>query len=257
MTVLERDLADGVLTLTMNRPERRNALNTELVEALRDAFVASRTDDDVRVIVLTGAGDKAFCSGADLDPMAAAAGPYAMHRGRRAFVELLRAMRDGVPTIAKVGSHALAGGLGLVASCDLAVAADDATFGTPELRVGLFPMMIMAVIRRSLGRKHALELLMTGDRFSAADAVRMGLINRAVPRADLDAEVAKLAATLAGHSPAVMELGRDAFYAMEDMPLDAALDFLCDRLTVNTLTEDAAEGVMAFLGKRAPEWKGR
>lgn len=258
MSILLNELSGGVRTLTLNRPERRNALSAELVDALREAVEQAATCAETRVIVLTGAGDKVFCSGADLNPMAAAQGPYVMHEGRRGFVELLRAFRrSGRPVVVKLNGHVLAGGVGLLAAADLAVAADDVEVSTPELKVGLFPMMIMALIARNVGRKHALELLMTAGKFSAARAAEMGLINRVVPRDQLDAAVQDLAGTLAGFSPAVMKLGRDAFYAMEDMPLDGALDYLCNQLTINTLTEDAAEGVMAFVSKRPPEWKGR
>jgi len=256
--VLEQRVEAGVRTLTMNRPSRRNTLNAELLESLIAAFDDASRDDDTRAIVLTGAGDRAFCAGADLDPAAAAAGPYAMYRGRERFIVLLRGMRDcGKPIIARVGGAVMAGGLGLVAAADLAVAADDVQFGMPEIKVGLFPMMIMSLLRRSLSRKHVLELALTGDRVDAARAERIGLINEAVPRDALDARVENLALQLASYSPAVMRLGRDAYYAMEDMPLDNALAFLCDRLSVATLTEDAAEGVMAFMAKREPNWKGR
>ncbi len=256
--VLVSELADRVLTLTLNRPERRNAMNGELVESLMEVFRGLPARDDVGCVVLTGAGEKAFCSGADLDPAAAAAGPYAMHQGRKNFVELLRAMRDGgAPIVAKLAGPALAGGVGLVAASDLAIAADDVYLSTPEIKRGLFPMMIMSLIARSIGRKHALELVMLGEKVPAPEAARIGLINRAVPRDTLDETVANVAGKLASYSPAILRLGREAYYTMEDMPLDNALDYLCNQLTVNTLTEDAMEGIMAFMQKRAPEWKGK
>lgn len=251
-------LQDGVRTLTLNRPEKRNALSAELVDALRHALTAAADDPETRALVLTGAGDRVFCAGADLNPAAALAGPIANHRSRQAFVELLRTFqRAGKPIVARINGHVLAGGMGLLAAADLAIAADDVHFSTPEVKVGLFPMMIMALIVRNVGRKHALELLMTGERMSAERAAEIGLINRCVPRQELDAATQALALRLASFSPVVMRLGRDAFYTMEDMPLDGALDYLCSQLSLNTLTEDAAEGVMAFIQKRAPEWKGR
>jgi enoyl-CoA hydratase/carnithine racemase len=257
--VLLNELADnGVRTLTMNRPERRNALSSELVQALSEAFLSIREDGVTRVVVLTGAGDRAFCAGADLDPAAAAAGPIALHKARLGFVELLLAMQAcGRPIIARLAGHAIAGGLGLVAACDLAVAADHVRVGTPEIERGLFPMMIMALITRSVGRKRALKLLLTGQQFSAVDAAQWGLINDAVPAETLDAEVAALADRLASFSPLVMELGRHAFYTMEDMELPQALNYLAGQLTINTLSEDTTEGIMAWMQKRAPEWKGR
>ena len=255
--ILLSEERDGVLWLTMNRPERRNALSTELVRALVAAFEGVSVSTTVGAVVLTGAGDF-FCSGADLNPALAAAGPLAMHEDRRNFVRLLRAMRScGRPVIARVHGPALAGGLGLVAACDLAVASEAAHFATPEIKIGLFPMMIMALIARNNGRKRALELMYTGDKISAQEAATLGLVNRAVAAEALDAEVAALAGKIAGFSPAVMRLGREAFYAMEEMPLDGALEYLCDQLTLATLTEDASEGVMAFVGKRPPVWKGR
>lgn len=256
--VLLSRVNEGVCTLTLHRPDRRNALDATLLTALCEAFEAAADDPQIRCIVLTGSGDRAFCSGADLDPRAAAAGPFAMHESRRRFVRLLRAMRGcGKPILAAIQGGVWAGGLGLVAAADLAIAADDVTFSAPEIKRGLFPMMIMAVLARSLSRKHLMELVLTGETFSAQQAVVWGLVNHAVPRESFAERVDTMATLLASYSPAVMRLGRDAFYAMEDMPLDPALDFLCDRLTVNTLTEDAAEGVMAFMQRRTPDWKGK
>lgn len=256
--VLLNSCENGIRTLTLHRPERRNALSSELVLALKHALEAARTDDETRVIVLTGAGDRVFCAGADLNPAQMADGVLAGHRARHEFVALLDAFKNaGVPILAKLQGHVLAGGMGLLAAADLAIAADDIYVQTPELKVGLFPMMIMSLIARNVGRKHALELLLTAEKFPADEAHRMGLINRVVPRADLDAQTQALAERLASFSPAVMQLGRDAYYTMEDMPLESALRYLCGQLSLNTMTEDAAEGVMAFMQKRAPEWKGR
>lgn len=256
--ILHSTLHDGIRTLTLHRPERRNALNGELVRALRAALDAARLDGETRAIVLTGAGDKVFCAGADLSPAAAAGGPVAAHQERLAFVELLQAFRTtGIPIIAKLQGHVLAGGVGLLAAADMAIAADDIHVSTPELKVGLFPMMILALIVRNIGRKHALELLMTAETFSAARMYDMGMINRVVPRADLDAATHALATRVASFSPMVMRMGRDAFYATEGMPLDGALEYLCSQLTLNTMTDDAAEGVMAFMQKRPPVWTGR
>jgi len=256
--VLQNTLENGIRTLTLNRPERRNALSSPLVSDLKTALQAVRNDGDTRAIILTGAGDKVFCAGADLNPAQMGGGVLAGHQARHDFVALLRAFKNtGVPIIAKLQGHVLAGGVGLLAAADLAIAADDIYVQTPELNVGLFPMMIMSLIARNVGRKHALELLLTAEKFPAQEAHRMGLINRVVPRADLDAQTHALATRLASFSPAILQLGRDAYYAMEDMPLDPALDYLCGQLSLNTMTEDAAEGVMAFIQKRAPEWKGK
>jgi enoyl-CoA hydratase/carnithine racemase len=255
-------IQNRIATVTINRPARRNALSSAVVEGLTRQFVELSANDAVGAIVLTGAGDKAFCAGGDLmdGQMAAAAGQgmLAMHEQRAGFAEMLLAMnRCARPIIARANGHALGGGLGLLLNCDIAVGSSTATFGTPEVKVGLFPMMIMAVIARNLGRKRAMEMMLTGTRLSAEEAVDCGILNYAVGPDELDAKVADLAERIAGFSPAVLKLGRRAFYETQDMSFEQALDTLQNQLTLNTLTEDAAEGIAAFIGKREPEWKGR
>jgi enoyl-CoA hydratase len=249
----------AVARITLNRPEARNALSPAMMEGLLDAFDRAGADPAVRVGILTGAGDKAFCAGGDLGGSGfQQKGFLERHQDRRTFAELFRRLnRLGKPVIARVRGHCLAGGFGLALGCDLVVASDDATFGTPEVKRGLVPMMIMATIFRNVGRKKGMELLLTGERISAAEAERLGLVNYAVPAAELDARVDALAARVASLSPAVVRLGRDAFYAMQDMGFDQALDYLHAMLTVNLGSEDAIEGVRAFLEKREPVWKGR
>jgi enoyl-CoA hydratase/carnithine racemase len=244
--------------LTLNRPDRRNALSAGLVDDLHTALEAAKRDDMVRVVVLTGAGDKAFCAGGDLAGGMVADGLAAGHAQRGRFAELFPRMRDlGKPIVARVNGDALGGGLGLVAACDLAVATDRARFGTPEIQLGLFPFVILATLTRNLPRKHALELFFTGEKVDASRARDMGLLNRVVPPADLDAAVDTLCAQVERHSPLILKLGRDAIAAASEMGYDAALRYLNTMLTLNTLTEDAMEGIAAFFGKREPEWKGR
>lgn len=255
--VIVIDVDDFIATVTIDRPERRNALSGAVVEGLIDAFETLSRRDDVRVVVLTGAGDRAFCAGGDLGDQAAD-GMLAMHHGRGRFADLLLTMtRSSKPIIARVNGHALGGGFGLALSCDLAVGSTNAQFGTPEIKLGLFPMMIMAVIQRNLGRKKAMELMLTGRRIDAQEAVALGVLNYAVAPDELDAKVRELAERIAGFSPAVLRLGREAFYKTQDMGFEAALRTLHNELTINTLAEDAAEGISAFLTKREPEWKGR
>ena len=244
--------------LTLNRPDRRNALSPELVDALIAGLRRADADAEARVVVITGAGDRAFCAGGDLGGGMMAQGVVPAHEGRGRFADLFRVLRDlGKPVVAKVQGDALGGGLGLACGCDLVVAADTARFGTPEIRLGLFPWVILATILRNVPRKAALELILTGEKISAAKAVEIGLANRVVPRADLDAATDALVDSIARHSPAILRLGRRGFYTMSELPLDGALDYANAMLTVNTLAEDAMEGVSAFLGKREPQWKGR
>jgi len=252
------ELRDGVARLTLNRPERRNALSWSLVADLRTRLAEIKADPAARVMVLTGAGDRAFCAGADLTGMAAGAGALALHDARG---ELAGVFTDlwtlGKPTIARVRGYALAGGMGLALACDLVVAADDAVFGTPEVDVGLWPFMITVPLVRSMPPKKALELMMTGRRVAADEADRLGFVTRVVPVDVLDAEVDALAATLASKSPSTLRLGRDAFYAVVDQSATDALALLHPLLTVIAATDDAAEGIAAFAERREPRWTGR
>lgn len=255
-TPVDLQIANSIATVTLNRPEKRNALNDLVLDALIDKLTLAKANPNAHCVVLTGAGEKAFCAGGDLGTMPQ--GLLKMHEGRERFVDVLKCMSElGKPIIGRVAGDALGGGFGLMLACDLVVAADDTKMGTPEVRVGLFPMMIMALIFRNIGRKKGMELMLSGARIGAPEAERLGLINYAVPREALDQKVAELASNIAGFSPAVLKLGRDAFYHSADMDQWTALEYLRSQLTLNTLTEDAAEGIMAFLSKRKPEWKGR
>lgn len=248
----------GIATITLNRPEARNAINDQLLSELNATLQAAADDPAARVVVLTGAGDRVFCAGGDLSGMGIGQPALESYQGRAAYVQVFREMaRLGKPTLAAVNGHALGGGLGLVLGCDLAIAAERATFGTPEIKVGLFPMMVMALLFRNVGRKKGMELILTGERVSAHEAERIGLINHVVPDDQFESAVAEMADKLARHSPAALRLGRNAFYTMADMDFDAALEYLQGMLMLNLLTEDAQEGIRAFLEKRDPVWKGK
>ena len=244
--------------LILDRPAQRNALTPALIAALREALARADQARDVRVIALSGAGDKAFCSGMDLAAAAESqAGLLAAHEARRAYAALLLDFtRVGKPLVASVSGAVMAGGLGLLASCDLAVAAEEATFGAPEVDVGLFPYMALAPLSRCIGRRAALELVFTARRLDAAEARAIGLVNRCVPRAELAQRTQELLETIAQKSPTALRLGRRAFYATQDLPYEQQLEALCAQLSVNALADDALEGVAAFLEKRAPQWKG-
>jgi enoyl-CoA hydratase/carnithine racemase len=250
---------DGAVAhLTINREARRNALSWDVIALLRELLAEAKADPAVRVVVLTGAGEKAFCAGADLGTMADGASFLDLHDGRGGLASLFQDLWAlGKPTIARVRGYALAGGFGLALACDFVVAADDAQFGTPEIDVGLWPYMITVPLVRSMPPKKALELMLTGRRLGAAEAERIGFVNQVVPVAALDDAVDQLASALAAKSPAIVRLGRDSFYAVWDRSAAEALAYLHPMLTLTTLTEDAQEGIAAFAEKRPPVWKGR
>ena len=249
--------AGGVGRITINRPQRRNSLSWTVVETIRTCLADAKADPAVRAVVLTGAGDKAFSAGADLTGMAGDAW-LDLHEGRGQMAHLFEDLWElGKPTVARVRGYALAGGFGLALCCDLVVCSDDSVFGTPEINVGLWPYMITVPLMRSMPPKKALELMLTGRRVSAAEAERIGFVNQVVPPEDLDRAVDELTAGLAARSPAVVKLGRDAFYNVWDMGARQALPYLHAMLTVTTETEDAREGLAAFAEKREPRWTGR
>jgi enoyl-CoA hydratase/carnithine racemase len=252
------DVRDGIARLTINRPERRNAMSFDVMQGLREAVAAAKSDDAVRVVVITGAGEKAFCAGADLGSIAGDGGAIRAHDGRGLLADLFRDLWSlGKPTIARVRGFALAGGFGLAMACDLVVAADDAEFGTPEINVGLWPYMITVPLLRSMPPRVALELMATGRRVDADEAVRIGFVNRVVPTAELDAVVDSLARDLASKSPLILRLGIRSFHRAYEMRADDALDYLQSMLTITSLSDDAAEGVAAFVEKREATWLGR
>ena len=258
MELVRYEVDEGVARITIDRADRHNAMSFQVMEELGEAFELAKTDDEVRVVVLTGAGERAFCAGADLSGIGSNAGAAMMHEARGRPAALFKALWNlGKPTIARVRGYALAGGFGLCLACDLVVAADDAQFGTPEVNVGLWPYMITVPLVRSMPPKRVLELMMTGRRVDAAEAERIGFVMRVVPVDELDAAVDELAATLASKSPLILRWGRESFYRTLDMDPDDALAYLQAMLTITSASEDTAEGVAAFAEKREPKWTGR
>jgi enoyl-CoA hydratase len=252
------EVAGGVATVTLNDPEKRNMLSGSMLTEVVAAMEMARDSEEVRAVVLTGAGDKVFCAGADLGGFAADATLVQKHYASDLFLECFRLMpRLGKPSLCAANGHVLAGGLGLALSCDLVIAKEGATFGTPEINVGAFPYMIMALIYRDVPRKKVNEMMLLGDRMSAADAVNFGLANRVVAAAEFDEAVADWAGRLASKSPLLMKLGHDAMYRQSDMAVDDALEFLRSQLSLTFTTDDLREGVTAFFEKREPKWEGR
>lgn len=251
------DVSGHVATITIDRPDRRNAINPDVVSGISEGLARAESEDLVRAVVLTGAGDKAFCAGGDLGGMGSE-GAAQQHFIRAEVGELFSQMRKSrLPIVARVNGHALAGGFGLMLACDLVVAADDAEFGMPEVNLGLWPFMITAVVARDLPRKVALDLMLTGRRIPASEGERWGFVNRVVPRDNLDGAVDDLVAELVSKSPLIVKLGKNSFYNVEDTGFEDSLNYLAGMLTVTLGSEDTAEGVSAFFQKRPPEWKGR
>jgi enoyl-CoA hydratase/carnithine racemase len=248
----------GVATITLNDPDTRNALSAEMLGGLIAAFERAREDEQARCVVLASSNERTFSSGANLGGFAAETPLVHKHFASERFVDLFKLIGElGEPTLCAVRGHVLAGALGIALACDLVVASEGATFGTPEINVGTFPFMIMSLIYRNVPRKKANELLLLGERWSAQEALAAGLVNRVVPEQELDAAVADWAGKLAGKSPVIMRLGKEAMRRQMDMPLDDALDYLRAQLTLALSTEDIVEGVSAFFEKRDPQWKGR
>ena len=251
------DVRESVACIRLNRESKRNALSQEMISSLMERLHEADGDDRVRAVCITGVGDKAFCSGADLAATTGAEGADRLP-GARNYATLLKRMADfGKPLVARVNGPCLAGGIGLMLSCDIVLARNDVFFRTPEVNVGIFPMMVGALLYRNVGWKKAMDMVLTGRKIQAQEAEQIGLITRAVDPGHLDVEVGETLKALTSKSPIGTRLGKVAFRAMADMPFDEALDFLCEALGKAISTEDAMEGMMAFLQKREPEFKGK
>lgn len=246
----------GRATITIDDPERHNPMSTAVMRGLLDATRKAVEDDEIRVIVYTGEGERAFSAGGDLSG-GFVDDALGRHDERGAFADLFRLMeRGGKPTVARVNGHALAGGFGLAVACDITICVEGAKLGTTEVRVGLWPMMISVVLARSVPRKAALDLMLTGRVIDAHEAQRIGAVSRVVSAAELDAAVDEVVDRLLSASPASYLIGKDSFAGIYELGFDAALDRLQGGLTEIALTADAAEGIEAFLQKREPDWSG-
>lgn len=248
---------DGaVFRITLNRPDKRNALNAEVLAGIREGWRAAHADPQVRVIVLTGAGDKAFCAGADLQPGKGFA--FDLARPNLDYADLLRETQAAtLPSIARVNGTCMAGGFGLLCMTDLAVAADHVLFGLPEVKVGVFPMQVLSLLQRVVPRRKVREWSLTGEPFAAAEALQSGLVNYVVPADELDAKVDWLVQRLADKSPTAIRRGKYAMQAIESMGFEQAIAYTEGQIAVLAMTEDAREGMAAFNDKRKPNWPGR
>lgn len=248
----------GVATIALDQPDTRNALSDELLDDLTAALTAARDDDAVHCVVLASTHATVFSSGGDLKGFAADVPLAHKHRAIARFPALFELLGSlGKPSICAASGHVLAGALGIALACDLVIAKQDARFGTPEINVGVFPFMIMALIYRNVGRKKTTELLLLGEQISALEAERIGIVNRVVAAEDFDAAVADWAGRLAAKSPLLMRMGKDAMFRQQDMAFAEALDFLRAQLALAFATDDIREGVSAFAERREPRWSGR
>jgi enoyl-CoA hydratase len=252
------DVADKIATIALDEPETRNALSDDLLDALIEAFELARDDEGVRCVVLTSTHEKVFSSGGNLAGFAADVPLVHKYWATDRFPQLFRLIGElGKPTLCAANGHVLAGALGLALACDLIIAREGVRFGTPEINVGVFPFIIMALIYRNVPRKKATELLLLGEQISADEAERIGIVNRVVAPDEFDAAVADWAGKLAAKSPVLMRLGKDALFRQQDMAFADALEFLHTQLNIAFSTEDIQEGVKAFFEKRDPVWTGR
>lgn len=256
MPDLEITLDGGVLTLCIDREDKRNSLNAAVLQGIRSAVAAPPAE--ARVILVRSAGERAFCAGADLAMMGEDATGLEVHEARGGLREVVLAMRAcPLPVVARVQGLCLAGGVGLALGCDIVVCSEAAEWGLPEVDRGLWPFMVSGLLARHISPKRAMDWMLTGRRFTSTEALDAGLASRVVPAGDLDAEVDELVATLAAKAPVAVRLGKQSWITATDAPLEPGLEALQAQLALITTTKDAAEGVAAFFEKRAPVWQGR
>ena len=258
MGLVEREDSGRVAVLFMNRPEARNALSSDLLEALSETFVEVDKDDAIGAMVLTGRG-RSFCAGGDLKGgMGMGGGMLASHQARGRFAQLMAQIPSlSKPVVAALNGDALGGGMGLASACDMIVADPNARMGTPEIRVGLFPHVILAVLQRNVPRKLLLEMVLSGSKINAERAAAIGLVNQVSEAGEVVAAATELAGLVAARSPAIVALGKQGFYQIADMSFEHALAYMNSQLTLNLLTEDAMVGIQAFMTRQEPQWKGR
>ena len=250
------DKRGAALWITINRPEKRNAINNDVVAGIAAGYDMAHADDEVRAIVLTGAGDKAFCAGGDLNPGAAFVFDFSQPTG--AYADLLRRSQTATkPAIARINGVCMAGGMGLLCMADMAVAADHAIFGLPEVKVGIFPMQVLSLLQNIVPARLVREWCLTGEPFDAQTAREAGLVNHLAPAAELDAKTEWLVSRLVDKSPSAIRRGKYALSAIADMSFAQAIAFTESQIALSALTEDAKEGLASFVGKRKPNWTGR
>lgn len=252
--LLER--RDRVFWITINRAEKRNAINQAVVDGIRDGFRQAHADEQVRAIVLTGAGEKAFCAGGDLQPSNNFV--FDLARPNIDYADLLReASNSTLPSIGRVNGTCMAGGMGLLCMTDFAIAADHVLFGLPEVKIGMFPMQVLSLLKDIVPRRMVREWAITGEPFSAQEALQAGLLNHVVPAAQLDARLDWLLARIIDKSPTAIRRGKYAMRAMESMSFDQAIAYTEGQIALLAMTEDAREGIASFNKKRKPVWTGR
>jgi enoyl-CoA hydratase len=254
MSAVLSSTESSICSVVINRPEHRNALNAAVISGIREAIRRAGENEAVRAVTISGAGDQVFCAGVDLKEAAGSTPAFQPGDYREMLLDILRCPK---PTIALARGHVLAGGLGIVLACDLALACEDVHFSTPEIHVGMFPMMVLALLSRHVGRKRATEMVLLGDRMPAGEAARIGVVNRAIARGAFESESKTYLEKLATKSTWILRQGKQAMLQLRDREIPDELGFLETALARVMESEDSREGIRAFIEKRIPVWKDR